>query len=62
MQRFRGELVSKAHRLRVSLNSRLERNREGEEDGAGLVDVGDFNLQRSGFRDWKDFQTIHLHA
>ena len=32
VQRFRGGLVFKAHRLRVSLNSRLESNKEEEED------------------------------
>ena len=31
MQRFRGRLVFKAHRLCVSLNSRLESNKEEEE-------------------------------
>ena len=31
MQRFRGGLVFKAHRLCVSLNSRLESNKEEEE-------------------------------
>ena len=30
VQRFRGGLVFKAHRLCVSLNSRLESNKEGE--------------------------------
>jgi len=30
VQRFRGGLVFKAHRLRVSLNSRLESNKEEE--------------------------------
>ena len=30
MQRFRGELVFKAHRLCVSLNARLESNKEEE--------------------------------
>ena len=30
MQRFRGGLVSEAHRLGVSLNSRLESNKEEE--------------------------------
>jgi len=30
MQRFRGGLVFKAHRLCVSLNTRLEINKEGE--------------------------------
>jgi len=34
-QRFRGGLVFKAHRLCVSLNSRLESNNEEEEVGAG---------------------------
>ena len=32
MQRFRGGLVFKAHRLCVSLNSRLETNKEEEEE------------------------------
>jgi len=32
VQRFRGGLVFKAHRLCVSLNSRLESNKEEEED------------------------------
>ena len=32
MQRFRGGLVHKAHRLCVSLNSRLESNEEEEEE------------------------------
>jgi len=31
VQRFRGGLVFKAHRLCVSLNSRLESNKEGKE-------------------------------
>ena len=34
MQRLRGGLVFKAHRLCVSLNSRLESNKE-EEEGMG---------------------------
>jgi len=34
VQRFRGGLVFKAHRLCVSLNSRLESNKEEEEEGA----------------------------
>ena len=38
MQRFRGGLVFKAHRLCVSLNSRLESNKEEEED---VEDGGD---------------------
>ena len=33
LQRFRGGLVSKAHGLCVSLNSRLEKNDEDEEEG-----------------------------
>jgi len=33
VQRFRGGLVFKAHRLCVSLNSRLESNKEEEETG-----------------------------
>ena len=32
VQRFRGGLIFKAHRLCVSLNSRLERNKEEEEE------------------------------
>jgi len=32
VQRFRGGLVFKAHRLCVSLNSRLESNKEEEEE------------------------------
>ena len=32
MQRFRGGLVFKAHRLYVSLNSRLESNKEEKEE------------------------------
>ena len=35
MQRFRGGLAFKAHRLCVSLNSRLENNKE-EEEGVGF--------------------------
>jgi len=35
MQRFRGGLVFKAHRLCVSLNSRLESNKEEEERAGG---------------------------
>jgi len=34
VQRFRGGLVFKAHRPRVSLNSRLESNKEEEGRGA----------------------------
>jgi len=36
VQRFRGGLVFKAHRLCVSLNSRLESNKEEEEEGTAL--------------------------
>jgi len=35
VQRFRGGLVFKAHRLCVSLNSRLESNKEEEEEEEG---------------------------
>ena len=35
MQRFRGGLVFEAHRLFGSLNSRLDSNKEDEEDGSG---------------------------
>jgi len=42
VQRFRGRLVFKAHRLCVSLNSRLESNKEEEgylqADSAGAID------------------------
>ena len=37
MQRFRGGLVFKAHRLCVSLNSRLESNKEEEEHMAAML-------------------------
>ena len=43
MQRFRGGLAFKAHRLCVSLNSRLESNEEEEEKDA--VFVGGFMPQ-----------------
>jgi len=36
VQRFRGGLVFKAHRLCVSLNSRLESNKEDEKDTSGV--------------------------
>jgi len=42
VQRFRGGLVSKAHRLCVSLNSRLESNKEEE-------DRGEYRLTRLHF-------------
>ena len=38
VRRFRGGLVFKAHRLCVSLNSRLQGNQEEEEDSS-FVDV-----------------------
>jgi len=43
MQRFRGGLVFKAHRLCVSLNSRLESNKEEEtfQPGARLLNWGE---------------------
>ena len=44
MQRFRGGLVFKAHRLCVSLNSRLESNKEEKKKDAVRVWV-----QGSGF-------------
>ena len=40
MQRFRGGLVFKAHRLCVSLNSRLESNKEEEETCTKPIRVG----------------------
>ena len=63
MQRFRGGLVSKAHRPCVSLNSRLESDEEEEEDGPGLEVGGTrgwlarlveglwFRIKGLGFRD-----------
>ena len=36
VQRFRGRLVFKAHRLCVSLNSRLQNNKEEEGEGGHL--------------------------
>ena len=39
MQRFRGGLVFKAHRLCVSLNSRLGSNKEEENGGVGAEQV-----------------------
>ena len=38
--RFRGGLVFKAHRLCVSLNSRLESNKEEERPGCIVVGIG----------------------
>ena len=40
MQRFRGGLVFKAHRLCVSLNSRIESNKEEEEEGSCREGLG----------------------
>jgi len=37
--RFRGGLVFKAHRLCVSLNSRLESHKEEEDSGVGGADL-----------------------
>ena len=54
VQRFRGGLVFKAHRLFVSLNSRLESNRKREGlgfrgSGVGVQGSG-LGVQGSGFR------------
>jgi len=56
MQRFRGGLVFKADRLCVSLNSRLESNKEEAEDPASLPRrhpirdaLPGFRVQSSGF-------------
>jgi len=51
VQRFRGGLVFKAHRLCVSLNSRLESNKEVperslESHGAALREASDHDLVR----------------
>ena len=52
VQRFRGGLVFKAHRLCVSLNSRLESG--NEEEGSEIVErsifCGEFRVQGAGFR------------
>ena len=45
VQRFRGGLVFKAHRLCVSLNSRLESNTE-EKKGAGVTSWSDVSGTR----------------
>ena len=53
MQRFRGGLVFKAHRLCVALNSRLESNKEEEDLAVGrpeLVDGGLGGRPAIGFR------------
>ena len=39
VQRFRGGLVCKAHRLCVSLNSRLESNTEEKKSGSSLDNI-----------------------
>ena len=44
MQRFRGGLIFKAHRLCASLNSRLESNKEEQEGRGGLDDGRDLSL------------------
>ena len=44
---FRGGLVSKAHRLCVSLNSRLESNKEEEEGFAGEAREGGARRRRT---------------
>jgi len=49
--RFRGGLVFKAHRHCVSLNSRLENNKEEEGEGQDRTSLGDASaLERSRFR------------
>jgi len=45
MLRFRGGLVSKAHRLCILLNSRLESNKE-EEEGSGVDETWAFSARR----------------
>ena len=40
VKRFRGGLVFKAHRLCVSLNSRLKSNKDEEEEAVGIREVG----------------------
>ena len=49
LQRFRGGLVFKAHRLCVSLNSRLESNKE--EEGDDDDDDGGFTIGVDGCRE-----------
>jgi len=49
VKRFRGELVFQAHRLCVSLNSRLESNKEGEKQGGGASDGSRFQVCDFGF-------------
>jgi len=44
VQRFRGGLVFKAHRLCVSLNSRLESNKERERNSGAARESGDKTL------------------
>jgi len=58
VQRFRGGLVFKDHRLCVSLNSRLESNKEEEEeeDGPGAVPLSRFSDFRERF-----LSTIMVH-
>ena len=52
VQRFRGGLVFKAHRLCVSLNSRLESNKEEEDEGLisrGFSGCGALRTDLAGF-------------
>ena len=46
VQRFRGGLVLKAHRLCVSLNSRLQSNEEEEEEEVGARQRGPLDCRR----------------
>ena len=55
VQRFRGGLVFKAHRLCVSLNSRLESNKEEKKKGT-IPDC------RASDRCWDSLSVTHLPA
>ena len=54
MQRFRGGLVFKAHRLRVSLNSRLESNKEVEE----RTTTWSFTPEKTAFLTFHNLESI----
>ena len=67
MQRFRDGLVFKAHRLFVSLNSRLESNKEEEEEGQGLSDGADSCVavgreHRPHTVEYDPFMKVNLHG
>jgi len=53
VQRFRGGLVFKAHRLCVSLNSRLESNKEEEEGLSPILHARDLFSHLSNFTNAK---------